>query len=176
MTITTTNLPAKAYEIFGAGYGKLYVTPPGGQKAELGLIRSLRNQGLPPLGSSVPIRTIDDYFAENIIPPQAVGTGKMSGEFYALLKQGFFASLFNGAFPTATSLVDVLRGELQQGAMKLEYHFLNGANNAEKILLFEGVVITNALQAFNIQADNGAAVASYSVDMEYTRTLEMTSN
>ncbi|MBQ1427950.1 MAG: hypothetical protein IIZ04_03735, partial [Aeriscardovia sp.] len=98
------------------------------------------------------------------------------GEFYALLKQGFFASLFNGAFPSATSLVDVLRGELQQGAMKLEYHFLNGANNAEKILLFEGVVITNALQAFNIQADNGAAVASYSVDMEYTRTLEMTSN
>lgn len=98
----------------------------------------------------------------------------MSGEFFALRSQGFFASLFNGAFPTAKNLVDVLRQELEQGAMTLTYTFQNAAGEAVKVLVYQGVVITSALRSYSINADNGASVASFKVDMQYTDTREET--
>ena len=138
----------------------------------LGLISSLNDQGQNPLGNPKPIQTINDFSPTAIIPPQAQGVGKMSGEFYALRSQGFFASLFNGAFPTAQNLVDVLRQELEDGPMTLTYTFLNGAGNAVKVLVYQGVVITSALRSYSINADNGASVATFKVDMQYTNTKE----
>lgn len=170
--MAVTNTPARDYTVFGTGYGLLKCTSGNQQNQTVGLIKSLRDQGQAPLGQPIPIQTINDYQPTTIIPPQAVGVGKMSGEFFALRNQGFFASLFNGAFPSAKNLVDVLRQELSQGAMTLEYAFLDAAGNATKVLLYQGVVITNALMDYNISAENGASVASFSVDMEYTARIE----
>ncbi|MBQ1425116.1 MAG: hypothetical protein IIY98_03250 [Aeriscardovia sp.] len=174
--MAVTNIPARDYTIFGTGYGLLKCTSGNQQNQTLGLIKSLRDQGQEPLGQPIPIQTINDYQPTAIVPPQAVGVGKMSGEFFALRNQGFFASLFNGAFPTAKNLVDVLRQELAQGAMTLEYAFLDATGQATKVLLYQGVVITSALRSFSISAENGASVASFYVDMEYTGTIEQSAS
>lgn len=170
--MATTNIPARDYMIFGTGYGVLSVSSKNQQNQTLGLIKSLNDQGQGPLGQATAIQTINDDSPTAIVPPQAQGVGKMSGEFFALRGQGFFGSLFNSAFPTAKNLVDVLRQELAEGAMTLTYTFTNGNGEAVKVLVYEGVVITSALRSYSISADNGASVATFKVDMQYTNTHE----
>lgn len=168
--MANANLEAKAYELYGAGFGVLnYNNDP------LDLVSEFRDSGQPALGQPIDVMTINDRRPRCIIPPMAVSSGTIQFTTYALKSEGLWGTVFNGKFKNAQDLVDLFTQQLNDGAITVSWVTVDLKGEPTKLLMYHGVVVTNA-QRNVVVTNSGATQATQTFTCKYTRTTWQTKN
>ena len=154
--------------MYGTGWGKLIYN---GEVVPR--VKRLSDSGQPALGDAVTIQDINQVRPQAIVTPLAITKGTLELEVYMLNSVNFFSTIFNGAYGDAQDLADLFRQQLINGPLQFQYDVLEASANTVRSIVYYGLVVTNALRSFTIDAQSGQEQATCKVTCEYTQTKSM---
>lgn len=166
-----TNLNSRDYMMYGTGWGILSYNG-----ETIPNVKRLADSGQPPLGETTVVQDINHVRPEALITPLAITKGTLDLEVYMLNSVNFFSSIFNGAYGDAEDLADLFRQQLINGPMEFSYNIMTADKSIARTLTYHGLVVTNALRSFTIDAQSGQEQATCKVTCEYCSTTTSNTN
>ena len=168
--IDTTNT-ARDYMMYGTGWGILSYNG-----ETIPNVKRLADSWQPPLGEATTVQDINHVRPEAIITPLAITKGTLDLEVYMLNNVNFFSSIFNGVYKNAEDLADLFRQQLINGPLTFSYNIMTADASIARTITYHGLVVTNALRSFTIDAQSGQEQATCKVTCEYCSTTTSNTN
>ena len=160
---TTDQFKAKDFITTGPGYGALIYN---GKVVDL--IGGLQDKGQSPIGGTKTVMAIQDVMPRGFITPLAIQGGNLNFTFYVKKSTGFFGGLFDSKFSKAHNLAQLFNQQLSDGPVQIMYKTVQVPGASNYGIMYEGVVFTSALRAFNITAESSAAQVTFECTAMYT--------